>query len=78
MSVVSVAESELSRGAARSGPDAKINMNRSGLWIRIRIGCGFNDFVDPDLYWESGSRDKNIKKFQGRNALFSFFLNFTT
>jgi hypothetical protein len=21
-----------------------------------RIGSGFSDFVDPDLYWESGSR----------------------
>jgi hypothetical protein len=20
----------------------------AGLWIRIRIGSGFNDFVDPD------------------------------
>jgi hypothetical protein len=33
-----------------------------GLWIRIRnririrIGSGFSDFVDPDPYWESGSR----------------------
>jgi hypothetical protein len=26
------------------------------LWIRIRIGSGFSDFVDPDPYWESGSR----------------------
>jgi hypothetical protein len=24
-------------------------------WIRIRIGSGFSDFVDPDPYWESGS-----------------------
>jgi hypothetical protein len=22
----------------------------------IRIGSGFNDFVDPDPHWESGSR----------------------
>jgi hypothetical protein len=22
----------------------------------IRIGSGFSDFVDPDPYWESGSR----------------------
>jgi hypothetical protein len=28
----------------------------AGLWIRIRIGSGFSDFVDPDPYWESGSR----------------------
>jgi hypothetical protein len=37
-----------------------------GLWIRIRIGSGFRDFVDPDPYWESGSgsRGKKIKKFQ--------------
>jgi hypothetical protein len=29
-----------------------------GLWImvRSRIGSGFSDFVDPDPYWESGSR----------------------
>jgi hypothetical protein len=26
----------------------------TGLWIRI--GSGFSDFVDPDPYWESGSR----------------------
>jgi hypothetical protein len=25
-----------------------------GLWIQI--GSGFNDFVDPDPDWESGSR----------------------
>jgi hypothetical protein len=35
----------------------------AGLWIRIRIGSGFSDFVDPDPYWESGSRGKKIKKF---------------
>jgi hypothetical protein len=29
---------------------------KPGLWIRIRIGSGFSDFVDPDPYWESGSR----------------------
>jgi hypothetical protein len=37
--------------------------------------------VDPDPYWESGSgsRVKKIKKFQWKNALFSFiFLKFTT
>jgi hypothetical protein len=28
----------------------------AGFWIRIRIGSGFNDFVDPDPKWESGSR----------------------
>jgi hypothetical protein len=28
----------------------------AGLWIRIRIGSGFSDIVDPDPYWESGSR----------------------
>jgi hypothetical protein len=43
-----------------------------GLWIRIRIGSGFSDFVDPDPYWESGSRRKKIKKFQWKNALFSY------
>jgi hypothetical protein len=41
-------------------------------------GSGFRDFVDPDLYWESGSRGKKTKKFQWKNALFSYFLkNFT-
>jgi hypothetical protein len=39
-----------------------------GLWIKIRIGSGFSDFVDPDPdpYWESGSgsRGKKMKKFQ--------------
>jgi hypothetical protein len=30
--------------------------SRAGLWIWIRIGSGFSDFVDPDPYWESGSR----------------------
>jgi hypothetical protein len=29
---------------------------KPGLWIRIRIGSGFSDFVDPNPYWESGSR----------------------
>jgi hypothetical protein len=28
----------------------------AGLWIRIWIGSGFSDFVDPDPYWVSGSR----------------------
>jgi hypothetical protein len=50
---------------------------KPGLWIRIRIGSGFSDFVDPDPdpYWESGSgsRGKKIKKFQWKNALFSYF-----
>jgi hypothetical protein len=31
-------------------------LNLPGLWIRIRIGSRFRDFVDPDPYWESGSR----------------------
>jgi hypothetical protein len=37
---------------------------KTGLWIRIRIGSGFRDFVDPDPYWESGSgsRGKKTKK----------------
>jgi hypothetical protein len=45
----------------------------SGLWIRIRFR--FSDFVDPDPYWESGSgsRDKKMKKFQWKNALYSYF-----
>jgi hypothetical protein len=28
--------------------------------------------VDPDPYWESGSRGKKMKKFQWKNALFSY------
>jgi hypothetical protein len=45
------------------------------MWIWIRIGSGFSDFVDPDPYWESGSgsRGKKMKKFQWKNALFSYF-----
>jgi hypothetical protein len=44
----------------------------SGLWIRIRIGSGFRDFVDPDPYWESGSgsRGKKTKKFQWKKCTF--------
>jgi hypothetical protein len=47
---------------------------KPGLWIRIRIGSGFSDFVDLDPYWESGSgsRGKKMKKFQWKNALFSY------
>jgi hypothetical protein len=47
---------------------------QAGLWIRIRIGSRFSDFVDPDPYPRSGSRGKKIKKFQWKNALFSYFL----
>jgi hypothetical protein len=40
-------------------------------------GSGFSNFVDPDPdpYWESGSgsRGKKIKKYQCKNALFSYF-----
>jgi hypothetical protein len=44
----------------------------AGLWIRIGSGC--SNFVDPDTYWESGSgsRGKKMKKFQWKNALFSY------
>jgi hypothetical protein len=41
----------------------------AGLWIRI--GSGY--FVDPDPYLESGSGGKKTKKFQWKNALFSYF-----
>jgi hypothetical protein len=37
------------------------------------FGSGFSDFVDPDPYWESGSRGKKMKKFQWKNALVSYF-----
>jgi hypothetical protein len=46
------------------------------LWIRIRIGSGFRDFVDPDPYWESGSgtRGKKTKKFQWKKNSKMHFL----
>jgi hypothetical protein len=47
-----------SQGCLNSGP-------KPGLWIRIRIGSGFNDFVDPDPW------ARKIKK----SALFLYFLN---
>jgi hypothetical protein len=50
-----------------------LTMSVSGLWIRIRMGSGFSDFVDPDPYWESGSKGNKVKKFQWKNALFSIF-----
>jgi hypothetical protein len=42
-----------------------------GLWIQIRIGSGFSDFVDPDPYWESGLRvriqgQENLRNFIGK------------
>jgi hypothetical protein len=45
---------------------------QAGLWIRIRIGSGFRDFVDPDPDWESGSgsRGKKTKKFQWKKCTF--------
>jgi hypothetical protein len=46
------------------------------LWIRVRIGSGLSDFMDPDPYWESGSRGKKVKKFQWKmHFLVIFFLN---
>jgi hypothetical protein len=50
-------------------PEEKI----PGLWIRIRIGSGFRDLVDPDPYWESGSRGKKTKKFQWEKSTFWLF-----
>jgi hypothetical protein len=48
----------------------------SGFWIRIRIGSGFNDFVDPDSESESRIRiqgqENNVK------ILFVHFSNFIT
>jgi hypothetical protein len=44
-------------------------------------GSGFSDFVDPDPYWESGSRGKKINKFHWKNALFGYHIflkKFTT
>jgi hypothetical protein len=47
---------------------------KPGLWIRIRIriGSGFNDFVDtnPDPHWESGSR-KGKKNKKNKYGTFS-------
>jgi hypothetical protein len=37
-------------------PTTILNDLIAGLWIRIRIVSGFNDFVDPDT--ESGSMGK--------------------
>jgi hypothetical protein len=47
-----------------------MRIQKSGLWIRI--GSGFNDFVDPDPDSESGSGSMG-KKNEEKNA---FFLNF--
>jgi hypothetical protein len=49
---------------------------RNSLPDKIGQGCGsgFSDFVDPEPEWESGSRGKKMKKFQWKNALFSYFL----
>jgi hypothetical protein len=46
----------------RMSLNVRQNTVKTGLWIRIRIGSGFNDFVDPDLGWESGSGGKKMKK----------------
>jgi hypothetical protein len=44
-----------------------ITTGTAGLWIQIRIGPEFNDFVDS----ESGSMGKK----NGKNALFLNFFN---
>jgi hypothetical protein len=44
------------------------------LWIRIWIGSGFSDFVDPDPYSESGSGSMGMKN-EEKVALFLNFLN---
>jgi hypothetical protein len=51
------------------GCGSGLDPDSATLWIRIRFGSGFSDFVDPDPYWESGSgsRGKAIKKFQWKN-----------
>jgi hypothetical protein len=46
-----------------------------GWWIRIRIGSGFSDFVDPDPYWKSKSGSRG-KKIQWKNTLFSYLKKF--
>jgi hypothetical protein len=35
-------------------------------------GCGSGSGLDPDPYWEFRSRGKKMKKFQWKNALFSY------
>jgi hypothetical protein len=50
-------------------------------YVDLNQGCGSGSgldpdsetCVDPDPYWESGSRGKKTKKFQWKNALFSYF-----
>jgi hypothetical protein len=65
---VKVAENKTNR-TAEEAILGKFSLNKhekiSGLWIRIRIGSGFNDFVDPDS--ESGSKGK---KNEEKNAFF--------
>jgi hypothetical protein len=48
------------------GSGSGLDPDSATLWIRIRIG-------NPDP--GSGSRGKKVKKFQWKNALFSYFLN---
>jgi hypothetical protein len=58
-------------GLTNPNPPLALPTHSPGLWMRI--GSGFSDFVDQD--WESGSRSrgKKMKKFQWKNALFSYF-----
>jgi hypothetical protein len=60
----------LDREIAEHQDGILLGVFKTGLWIRIRIGCGFKDFVDPDPYWESGSRGKKTKKFQWEKCTF--------
>jgi hypothetical protein len=42
---------------------------KTRLWIRIRIGSGFSDFVDPDPYWGIRNPDpgaRKLRKFSGK------------
>jgi hypothetical protein len=50
----------------------------AGLLIRIRIGSGFNDFVDPDPDWESGSRIQGQKMKKNKYFFVDFLFIFTT
>jgi hypothetical protein len=47
----------------------KLHQHKAGLWIRIRIGSGFRDFVDPDP--DPGAR--KLRNFSRKNALLSYF-----
>jgi hypothetical protein len=46
---------------------------KAGLWIRIRFGSGFNDFMDPDSESRSWTRIQGQEN-EEKNAFFSKFI----